>query len=195
MKKNYALWLLSLLTVSLSFSQNCPATLGASNSPVLIHFDLVDADCADYPSTISIQGRTFDKSSCTGSSLKYQLVAGSPLPVWDSFSVDLGFGECDYLEGELRRETLSLDPVAENINSLRIYPNPITSGDLVNLGFSQNITADVMVYDLTGKVVLKENISSSSTKSLNISTVNNGIYMLRIEADNSATSRKFVIMR
>ena len=196
MKKNYTQWLLlSLLTISLSYSQSCPETLGASTSNVLIHFDLVEADCADYPSTINVQGRTFDKSSCTGISLKYQLVAGDPLPIADSFSVDLGFGECDYLNGELRRESLSIDSVSEAINSLRIYPNPVISGDYVNLGFGQNITADIMVYDLTGKTVLEERISSSSTKSLNISTVNNGIYMLRIEAENSATSRKFVIMR
>ncbi|MBT8256994.1 MAG: T9SS type A sorting domain-containing protein [Bacteroidia bacterium] len=197
MKKNYTQWLLLslLLTTSLSYSQSCPETLGASTSNVLIHFDLDNTDCTDYPGSITVQGRTFDKSSCTGTSLKYQLVAGTPLPLADSFSVDLGFGECDYLNGELRRETLSVDAISETINSLRIYPNPITSGDYVNLGFSQNITADVTVYDLTGKAILTEKISSSSTKSLNISTVNDGIYMLRIEAENSATSRKFVIMR
>ncbi len=196
MKNNYALWLLmSLLTTSLTFSQSCPQTLGASTSDVLIHFRLDVPGCDDFPESINVQGSTFDKSSCNGTNLKYQLVAGDPLPYPDTFSVDLGFGECSYLNGEIRRETLGLDPVEEGINSLKVYPNPLISGDYVNLNFGQNISADILVYDLTGKLVMKENISSSSTKSLNISTVNNGIYMLLIEAENSATSRKFVIMR
>ena len=195
MKNNYILWLLSLITISLSYSQSCPDSLGASSTDVLIHFKMDSPDCSSYPDTIYVEGSTFDKSSCNGVNLKYQLVSGDPLPIADTFAVDLGFGTCEYLDGELRQETLGLDPVSENVNSLRIYPNPVATGDNVNIAFSKSLTADILVYDLTGKLVLRENISSSSTKSLNISTVNNGIYMLRIEAEDSATSRKFVIMR
>ena len=196
MKINYAiLWLLPLLSISLLNAQNCPETLGESSTDILVHFRIDEGDCQDFPSSISIQGRLFDKKYCDGIDLKYELNIGDPLPIYDTFSVDLGFGLCEYLDGVIRRENLSVDSISENINSLRVYPNPVSSGDEINISFGRDLDADIMIYDLTGKLVMKDNISSSSTRSLNISTVNNGIYMLQIVAENSATSRKFVIMR
>ncbi|NNK73673.1 MAG: T9SS type A sorting domain-containing protein, partial [Flavobacteriaceae bacterium] len=176
MKNNYTLlWLMSLLSFSLVNAQSCPETLGNSSSDVLIHFNIDEGSCTDFPDTIQVEGRTFDKKDCETTNLMYDLVAGSPLPSYDSFSVDLGFGVCDYLEGELRRETLSIESFEEKINSLRIYPNPVLSGDQINISFAENVTAKVYIYDLTGKLVMKDNISSSSTKTLNISAVNSGI--------------------
>ena len=196
MKINYAiLWLLPLFSISLITAQNCPQTLGESSTDILVHFKISEGDCDDFPPSISIQGSLFDKKYCDGVDLKYELNSGNPIPIYNTFSVDLGFGTCEYLNGEIRRETLGVETISETINSLRIYPNPVSSGDEINVSFNRNIDADIMIYDLTGKLVMKNNISSSSTKSLNISTVNNGIYMLQIVAENSVTSRKFVIMR
>ena len=196
MKINYTiLWLLPLFSISLITAQNCPQTLGESTSDILVHFRIDQGNCDDFPSSINIQGSLFDKEYCDGIDIKYELKEGSPIPIYDTFSVDLGFGICEYLEGEIRRETLGVETISETINSLRIYPNPVASGDEININFNRSLDADIKIYDLTGKLVMKDNISSSSTKSLNISTVNNGIYMLQIVAENSATSRKFVIMR
>ncbi|MBT8272020.1 MAG: T9SS type A sorting domain-containing protein [Flavobacteriaceae bacterium] len=196
MKINYTiLWLLPLLSISLITAQNCPQTLGESSTDILVHFRIDQGDCDDFPSSIYIQGSLFDKKYCDATDLKYELNTGGPIPNYDTFSVDLGFGVCEYLNGEIRRETLGVENITETINSLRIYPNPVSSGDEININFNSNIDAEIMIYDLTGKLVMKDNISSSSTKSLNISTVNNGIYLLQIVAENSATSRKFVIMR
>lgn len=197
MKKNYALlWLLSLLTVSFSYAQNCPEVLGASSNSTLIHFKINDGTCSEYPSTIYVSGSEFEKASCSGEDLKYELTSGAPITPHDTFSSDFGQGMiCDYLEGLLRQETLSVEQFSANLESLRIYPNPLTSSNVVNVRFNENISASIQVFDLTGKIVLKDEITNSSSKGINISGLNNGIFMLQISGDNASITRKIVVMK
>ncbi|MBT8265850.1 MAG: T9SS type A sorting domain-containing protein [Bacteroidia bacterium] len=197
MKNNYTLlWLLSLLSFSFIDAQVCPETLGNSSTSTLVHFKIVSNSCIDYPSTISIAGSTFDKSSCNGTNLKYELSTGDPLSSEDTFSVDFGSGMvCDYLNGELRRETLSIDQFSNDVESVKVFPNPITTNSELNLHFSTSISAKIFIYDLIGKVVLDDEISNDSTKLLNVSNLNNGIYMLQIVTDTMSTTRKIVVMK
>ncbi|RZW45363.1 MAG: T9SS type A sorting domain-containing protein, partial [Flavobacteriaceae bacterium] len=53
----------------------------------------------------------------------------------------------------------------------------------------------IFIYDLIGKVVLDDEISNDSTKLLNVSNLNNGIYMLQIVTDTMSTTRKIVVMK
>lgn len=197
MKNNYTLlWLLSLFTFSFLSAQECPEFLGSSSSSTIIHFKIVDGSCTDYPSSISVAGSTFDKLTCAGTDLKYGLTSGSALSPFDTFSSDFGSGmTCDYINGELRRETLSVEQFSNMIDAMRVFPNPLTNTNKVNVLFSNAITAQINIYDLTGKLVLSEEISNASTKRINISSLNNGIYMLQVVADNASTTRKIVVMK
>ena len=197
MKKNYAfLWLLSLFTISFSYAQECPEVLGESSSSTLIHFKIVDGTCSEYPSTIYVSGSEFEKAICSGEDLKYELMSGAPLSPHDTFSSDFGQGMvCDYINGELRRETLSIEQFSSTLESLRIYPNPLTSSDVVNIRFNDNLSASISIFDLTGKVVLKDEITNSNNKGVNIASLNNGIYMLQISGDKASITRKIVVMK
>jgi len=197
MKNNYTLlWLLSLFTFSFISAQECPEILGSSSSATIIHFKIVDGSCSDYPSSISVASSTFDKLTCTGTDLKYGLTSGSPLSPFDTFSSDFGSGMiCDYINGELRRETLSIEQLSNTVDEMRVFPNPLTNSNDINVLFSTSISAQINIFDLTGKIVLSEDISNASTKRISISSLNNGIYMLQVVADNVSTTRKIVVMK
>ena len=195
MKNYYAvLWLfVSLITTNLINAQGCPEELGNQTSDTLIHFKIEANTCEYYPDSITVEGKSFDKKSCNGTNLKYELVSGTPLTYEDTFSAEMGFGTCDYLNGELRRETLSVEQISI-LDTMKIYPNPVTSGNTVHLDFTTVVEGQLRVFDLTGKQVITDQISQTSTKLLDISTLNNGVYLLQIAAEDSTTSRKIVIM-
>lgn len=177
-------------------AQVCPETLGNSSTKTLIHYKIADNSCGDYPLSISVEGSTYDQISCNGINMKYQLSSGSPLTIFDTFSADFGYGmTCDYISGVLRDETLSIDQVSDGFNDLKIFPNPLTEGNEIHVRFSQNVSVKLHVYDISGKIVLTKEIANAFSEKLNISGLNNGIYLLKIEGDNASTSRKIVIMK
>lgn len=196
MKINYALlWLLSLFTFSFINAQSCPETLGNQSTYDLIHFKIDSGTCSNYPSSITVEGSTFDKMSCNGTNLKYELSSGAPLTFEGTFSANIGTSTCDYLDGVLRMETLSIEQFSDVIKSLKVFPNPLTDAGDINIQFSKNISASINIYDLTGKVVLSDELVNTTAKQINVSSLNNGIYLLQIVADNSSTTRKIVVMK
>ncbi len=60
--------------------------------------------------------------------------------------------------------------------TLKLYPNPTT--DVVTVSFNKNITTVLKIYTLDGKLVLTENIVNTSTKTINISNLSKGVYVV-----------------
>jgi len=196
MIKNYVLIaLLFFFSLSLTNAQVSPESLGSSSSDVLIHFKINPGTCADYPASIIVEGSTFDLLSCSGINLKYELTSGNPLPFFDTFTVNLGIWICDYLDGELRLETLSSESFSKGIKSLRIHPNPITNGSAISLIFAKAIRADITLYDLTGKMIINDVILNSNSKTFSTADLDNGIYLLQVISENKSVTRKVVVMR
>ncbi len=73
--------------------------------------------------------------------------------------------------------------------SLKIYPNPATN-DIVYITTSKNGIKDIVVYDVFGEMVLTDRISS---KSLNISRLVPGVYVLQVTEGNETMTRKLVV--
>ncbi|MBQ4822372.1 fibronectin type III domain-containing protein [Aquimarina sp. MMG016] len=82
-------------------------------------------------------------------------------------------------------------PPELNILSFKSYPNPFKS--IINITTSQfeaNKSYQVFIYDLQGRVIHKENISSKSrnkTVTITPKVTNKGIYLLTINDDNGKT--------
>lgn len=75
-----------------------------------------------------------------------------------------------------------------SINPFRLHPNPVNK--LLFLENSSNIEIDnITVIDLTGKIVLK---ATNSFSALNIETLENGVYLIEIKADNKNYTYKVV---
>ena len=58
-----------------------------------------------------------------------------------------------------------------------------------------NTSARITVYDITGKVVLQDNMDNTTIKLLDVAALSYGIYMLKISTNTFSVSRKIVIMK
>lgn len=74
-------------------------------------------------------------------------------------------------------------------NNFNIYPNPVTNG-IVNISSNSNEAIKVAVYDILGKQVLNNTLTNNT---LNVSSLNSGVYILRLSQNNNTTSKKLII--
>ncbi|MBN8641266.1 MAG: SBBP repeat-containing protein [Flavobacteriales bacterium] len=71
-------------------------------------------------------------------------------------------------------------------NSIVITPNP--ANEVINIQSNQPIE-NYQLIDLTGKIITSE----SNSNTINVSTINPGIYLLKINSNNTTTTKKVVI--
>lgn len=75
------------------------------------------------------------------------------------------------------------------IEGLSIYPNP-ASGQKVFITTKSNNAKVVEVYNVLGKNVLSANLTGNE---LNISTLDPGVYIMKIQEGKSSATRKLVV--
>ena len=102
---------------------------------------------------------------------------------------DLDIASCSYGSDDLtwfENEKYTLTVLNNSINKIKIYPNPTKD----KLYFKSSIAEDfnISVYDILGKKVLENSVNIN--KSLDVSQLHNGIYIIRFDDYNS--TYKFV---
>ncbi len=70
-----------------------------------------------------------------------------------------------------------------------LYPNPAVD-DIVYVNTGNNTGKDITVYDIFGKVVLRDRIT---TNVLNIAGLVPGVYFLQVDERNTSMTRKLVV--
>lgn len=85
-------------------------------------------------------------------------------------------------------------PATPNANPSRVdefnlYPNPAVS-DVVYITTDLNDTKRITIYDVFGKIVLRDRIASSA---LNISRLVPGVYVLQVQEREKTMTRKLVV--
>ncbi|MCX7547002.1 DUF6130 family protein [Xanthomarina sp. F1114] len=73
--------------------------------------------------------------------------------------------------------------------SFNVYPNPVSNG-FVNISSKTNEVIQVTVFDILGKQVLNSTVNNNK---LNVSTLNTGVYILKISQNGQSTTKKLVI--
>ncbi len=73
-------------------------------------------------------------------------------------------------------------------NQFSVYPNPAKS--FVNISSKDSGVKNISVYDVLGKQVLSTTLSGER---LNISTLNSGVYILKIEQGKTSTTKKLIV--
>lgn len=76
-----------------------------------------------------------------------------------------------------------------NINGLTMYPNPL-KGNTLFLTSTANAAMSVQIFDLLGKEVLKSNVMNNA---VNVSSLNAGVYMVKVTEEGKTATRKLVI--
>lgn len=80
--------------------------------------------------------------------------------------------------------------VAQNeILGLNVYPNPVSNGK-VFMNSAYNEVLKVAVYDILGKQLLQKEVSNGS---LDVSSLNKGVYLMKVSEGSASSTRKLVI--
>lgn len=74
-------------------------------------------------------------------------------------------------------------------NNITVYPNPATNNFTVNLGNDEQ--AHIQLYNLIGQEVYNETIKGSTQ--VNVSNLNSGIYMLKVNYNGNVSTTKVVV--
>lgn len=197
MKKTYLflLFCIGIILPNTAFAQSCPLT-GLSNTTSLFFFyQAGSSDCVDRPTVVTVGANEFTLVECEPTYSVYDLSNGTPLANPSFFLSDFGYATCEYTNGNLTNETLSIDQVEAILNTLKVYPNPVTGGNLLNVKFSRALSADIHLYDVTGKLILTNKIDNLSHQKMDLNQIPNGMYFLKIGVDNLTITQKVVVMR
>lgn len=74
--------------------------------------------------------------------------------------------------------------------NISIYPNPATENFVVNL--ADNSNAQIQLFNLVGQVVVEQNVNAQ-TATINVSNLNDGIYMLKVMQNGQVYTSKVVV--
>lgn len=86
--------------------------------------------------------------------------------------------------------TLGVDDFEQG-SSLRLYPNP--SDTILNIEFKSVIADGTLeVYDLLGKQVFAQSITSNNTSQINVTEWESGLYLVKISSENGEETKRFV---
>lgn len=100
----------------------------------------------------------------------------------------------DYVLGEIYTVLLSANNLGVKNFSLNtlVYPNP-TKGT-VNIELLNVQETLITVYSISGQKVHEQSVSSKNT-SINLSTLSNGVYFMRLENATSSETKKIIIQK
>ncbi len=105
---------------------------------------------------------------------------------WGDATNDIGTGDLG-TPGDTNSFSLSVDSFTTN--NFSVYPNPTTTG-FVNITSANSNAISVVVYDILGKQVISETLSNDR---LDVSTLNAGVYVLKITQSDASITKKLVI--
>ncbi len=92
--------------------------------------------------------------------------------------------------GEVVESTVGLDEA--NSSEISIYPNPSAGNFNLNISNVNTASVDVEITDVSGKVILSNvyNTNNGSiNESINISNVEDGVYIVKVNGGQSITKR------
>jgi hypothetical protein len=160
-------------------------TLGNTTDEIILTSGVTEIDRVDYSGV-----------------LNFPLTAGESMELhlfyYDAVSNDTGsnwgVATSVYGSGDLgtpgTNNDFGLSVVKNQIENFVMYPNPVSNGRLY-MSSNNNLNKQVKIYALTGQKVYSKNLQTQ--EHLNISNLNRGIYLVRIEEDGKIATRKLVV--
>jgi len=80
-----------------------------------------------------------------------------------------------------------------NVNILRVYPNPTTGILTVISGESTGKADDLTVMDITGRIIFSDVVSSGQQYNLDLSSYPGGYYFVRVSSDTGTLTNKVIL--
>ncbi|MFY7706563.1 MAG: T9SS type A sorting domain-containing protein [Flavobacteriales bacterium] len=159
------------------------------------------SDANSNPLAYAVSFEVNEYSNYTEVVVPFQVVAtGIPTKVDIVFSIGTENGDLAELIGAVvRLDDVSLSNIPVNVDEqvkneleLSVFPNPVT-GDVVTIQTGFTGSADVIVSDMTGKMVLQQNLQNTDANGairLDVSTLAPGMYTVSVKGEGKvATAR------
>jgi len=176
-------------------AQDCPPTGFTNGNALFFFYDAATSNCAERPTNVSVGTSEFSLDECGDIFSVYNLSSGSPLTSFTPFTANFGFGTCEFTDGNLTNQTLSINQVNSLLRRISLYPNPVTNNYTISLKGGFQLSGTVQIYSVTGKLALATSLNDFSSDSIDISKLNNGVYLVRIEVNNTSVTKKLIIRR
>ena len=134
---------------------------------ILLCLPMIGFGQVTTPSVISSSGDSYNNG---GVMMDYTLGE----IVVETFSNSANILTQGFHQGDLKVST-SIENIAIKT---KIYPNPTTNFLIIEL--EENVNAELLVYDINGKIVIKDKLNEEQKKQLDFSFLNQGNYLLHI---------------
>ena len=80
--------------------------------------------------------------------------------------------------------------------ALSVYPNPVSDQITINIaGMENNATANIIITDLTGKVIYAATVSSNTNTIAIGKNVTDGLYIATVEMNGTTMNQQFVVIK
>lgn len=106
--------------------------------------------------------------------------------VSDGFTNGDGFYFDDFQVHVLTEEEMSTQEIQQNL--VQIYPNPVKN--TLNISYESKLKSFI-IFDLNGRIIQKGKFESGN-KSVDVSNLRNGNYIIEIESDKETVRNKFI---
>lgn len=84
--------------------------------------------------------------------------------------------------------------IRENeLSQLSLSPNPATNS--LNISFGKALDASVELLDITGRRLLANNFSNTSVANLDLSTIANGYYIIKITSEKGSAQKRIIVSK
>jgi len=142
-------------------------------------------------------GGTFSGTGLTGANNNIfdPAVAGTGIHTI-SYSYYVGFSECTYTYQQDVHVDLCSSTPEQAIQRFRVYPNPSFGMFTLNYYIENGRSAEVEVYDITGRIVYIESLHAEKgiqSSTINLTHLSKGIYNLKLSAEKNVFTKRIVI--
>lgn len=80
-------------------------------------------------------------------------------------------------------------------NTIEIYPNPVHSNLFINLSRLNQSEAQVSIYDVTGRLVIDQQVNGGVVTIIDLSLVYEGVYYMMIQSNSQMFKNKIVVSK
>ena len=120
------------------------------------------------------------------------------------FTIDIGCGPIAFFTDSVNQlvgpapcggEAICVVGIEDDIlnEKVSVYPNPTTG--LVTLSIGERIETEVTVYAINGSQVISKSVFNDETIEMDLSKLNNGIYLMRIKQGDAVATKRINVLK
>lgn len=101
---------------------------------------------------------------------------------------------------DFEKTSTQIKPKTTNVeiltsNTFAVFPNPVSDNVTINWSKDWSGTAQMSIVDMTGRVVMQNNLNTSSVSTINLQSLTSGVYFIKINSGKQQHTEKLIIQK